>query len=108
MRGLGWTSIGTEDDDGIEIGSANQSVSMLIELVTEMKVINNRLHLDVRPNGIDHAKEFECLVAFGARPVDMGQGEVAWHVLADPEGNESCLLRGRCERPAVTVPSRHL
>jgi hypothetical protein len=36
------------------------------------------------------------LLAIGARPVDIGQaGGETWHVLADPEGNEFCLLRRR-------------
>jgi hypothetical protein len=44
------------------------------------------------------AAELERLLALGARPADVGQtGEEPWHVLADPEGNEFCLLRRRLE-----------
>jgi hypothetical protein len=51
------------------------------------------LHLDVRPSpGEDQRSEFERLSALGARPVDVGQRDVTWAVLADPEGNEFCVL----------------
>lgn len=57
----------------------------------------NRLHLDVNPTDRDQYAELERLLQLGAVPVDVGQGDVSWHVLADPEGNEFCLLRGRRE-----------
>jgi predicted enzyme related to lactoylglutathione lyase len=58
----------------------------------------NRLHIDVNATDRDQAGELERLLALGARPADIGQGEdVTWHVLADPEGNEFCLLRSRVE-----------
>ncbi|WP_405003633.1 VOC family protein [Kitasatospora purpeofusca] len=57
---------------------------------------NNRLHIDVNPTDRDQAAELERLLAAGAVPADVGQPEDAtWHVLADPEGNEFCLLRTR-------------
>ncbi|WP_311836083.1 VOC family protein [Cellulomonas fimi] len=57
--------------------------------------LKNRLHLDVRPpDGSDQATELARLLGLGARRVDVGQGsDVPWAVLADPEGNELCLLR---------------
>ncbi|OLF10310.1 glyoxalase [Actinophytocola xinjiangensis] len=56
------------------------------------------LHLDVNPTDRDQDAELERLLAAGARPVDVGQtGDEPWHVLADPEGNEFCLLRTRVE-----------
>jgi predicted enzyme related to lactoylglutathione lyase len=62
------------------------------------KQAKNRLHLDVNATDRDQAAELERLLALGARPVDIGQGpDVSWHVLADPEGNEFCLLRSRVE-----------
>jgi predicted enzyme related to lactoylglutathione lyase len=62
------------------------------------KQVKNRLHLDVNATDRDQAAELERLLALGARPVDVGQSaEVSWHVLADPEGNEFCLLRSRVE-----------
>ena len=57
-----------------------------------------RLHIDVNPTDRDQAAELERLLALGARPADVGQaGAETWHVLADPEGNEFCLLRTRLE-----------
>jgi predicted enzyme related to lactoylglutathione lyase len=62
------------------------------------KQTKNRLHLDVNATDRDQAAELERLLALGALPVDVGQSaEVSWHVLADPEGNEFCLLRSRVE-----------
>lgn len=58
------------------------------------RVGKNRVHLDVRPPAdADQAVEVERLLSAGAVPVDVGQGEVSWVVLADPEGNEFCVLR---------------
>jgi hypothetical protein len=55
-----------------------------------------RLHIDVNPTDRDQDAELERLLGLGATPADVGQtGEENWHVLADPEGNEFCLLRRR-------------
>jgi hypothetical protein len=52
----------------------------------------NRLHLDLRPKDQEH--EVQRLIALGARPASVGQpSDVSWVVLADPEGNEFCVLR---------------
>lgn len=52
----------------------------------------NRVHLDLRPD--DQAAEVERVKSLGARPVEIGQeGDESWVVLADPEGNEFCILR---------------
>jgi predicted enzyme related to lactoylglutathione lyase len=64
--------------------------------VDEPKRGKNRLHLDVAPYaGDDHAAEAARLQNLGATPADVGQGEVTWVVLADPEGNEFCVLSPR-------------
>jgi hypothetical protein len=47
--------------------------------------------LDLRPD--DRDAEVERLIGLGAKKVDIGQGDVTWVVLADPEGNEFCILR---------------
>ncbi|WP_328607725.1 VOC family protein [Amycolatopsis sp. NBC_00345] len=60
------------------------------------KLGKNRLHLDVAPHaGEDHAAAVVQVVAAGAAPADVGQGDVPWVVLADPEGNEFCVLTPR-------------
>ncbi|MFE3826818.1 VOC family protein [Streptomyces sp. NPDC059092] len=57
---------------------------------------NLRLHIDVNATDRDQDAELERLLAAGAELVDIGQpGEASWHVLADPEGNEFCLLKSR-------------
>jgi hypothetical protein len=52
-----------------------------------------RLHFDLAPlvDG-EHQKEVERLVALGATPIDIGQGDVSWVVMADPDGHEFCVL----------------
>jgi Glyoxalase-like domain len=60
--------------------------------VPEGKTVKNRLHLDIRPVGSPHEAEVERLLGLGARRADVGQGDVPWVVLADPEGNEFCVL----------------
>jgi hypothetical protein len=62
----------------------------MFQAVTDQKHAKNRLHLDFRPEAQD--AEVERLIALGASRVDVGQGEVPWVVLADPEGNEFCVL----------------
>ena len=57
------------------------------------KTSKNRIHLDLRPD--DQAAEIERLESLGARRVDVGQVAVPWVVMADPEGNEFCVLRSR-------------
>ena len=66
--------------------------TVLFVPVPEAKAVKNRLHLDLRPVGLSHAAEVERLIELGARRADIGQGEVPWVVLADPEGNEFCVL----------------
>jgi hypothetical protein len=64
--------------------------------VPEGKTVKNRLHIDVNPTDREQDEEVRRLVDLGARHVDVGQGEVSWVVLADPEGNEFCVLASRC------------
>ena len=64
--------------------------------VPEGKTIKNRLHLDVNPTDREQDEEVRRLLDLGARHADVGQGDDAtWVVLADPEGNEFCVLAGR-------------
>jgi hypothetical protein len=61
--------------------------------IDERRAGKSRLHLDFRPD--DQEAEVARLVAHGAQHVDIGQGEQSWVVLADPEGNEFCVLGQR-------------
>ena len=75
-------------------GSPEDGVApdLLFLRVPEAKSGKNRLHIDLRPK--DQAAEVARLEALGARRVDVGQGaDVTWVVLADPDGNEFCVLR---------------
>ena len=66
--------------------------TLVFVAVPEAKTVKNRLHLDLRPmNGV-HEAEVERLLVLGACRADVGQGDVPWVVLADPEGNEFCVL----------------
>ena len=58
------------------------------------KIGKNRLHLDIAPpaNG-DQQAEVERLISLGASRIDIGQGDVSWVVMADPDGNEFCLVK---------------
>jgi predicted enzyme related to lactoylglutathione lyase len=83
-----------EKPDEVEIRRSEQELpGLLFTVVAEPKVGKNRLHIDLRPD--DQEAEVERLVDMGARPVDIGQHDVSWVVLADPEGNEFCVLAAR-------------
>ena len=86
-----------EEDDGVVAYlRPPESVREIVFVpVSEAKTVKNRLHIDLSPHGCDQAAELERLLALGATEIDIGQGDQTWHVLADPEGNEFCLLRGR-------------
>ena len=89
-------------DDGIEIGPRSgfggPQPTLVLSGSAEPKRQKLRLHLDVNPTDRDQDAELARLLAAGARTVDVGQtGEESWHVLADPEGNEFCLLRRRLD-----------
>jgi hypothetical protein len=66
--------------------------TLVFVAVPEAKTVKNRLHLDLRPVDRSPEAEVERLIGLGARHADVGQGEVPWVVLADPEGNEFCVL----------------
>jgi hypothetical protein len=58
--------------------------------------VKNRVHPGLRPcPGDDQETEAARLRALGATDIDLGQGDVPWTVLADPEGNEFCVLTPR-------------
>ena len=91
---LGWTVEVEEPDEVAVVPPEGEKASELLFLkVPEGKAVKNRLHLDLRPD--DQAAEVARAEAMGARRVDIGQGDVSWVVLADPEGNEFCILRAK-------------
>jgi catechol 2,3-dioxygenase-like lactoylglutathione lyase family enzyme len=98
-RALGYEVSYRSDDDETEREVAIESQDrqgwrILFGEVHDERKIKNRLHLDLRPD--DQEAEVARLEELGAKRVDIGQGpEVTWVVMADPEGNEFCILRAR-------------
>lgn len=96
-KALGWRrTYEAEDEIVLEppAGSPAEGVGpdLLFLKVPERKELKNRLHLDLRPG--DQAEEVQRLEALGASRISVGQGpEVTWVVMADPDGNEFCVLR---------------
>jgi hypothetical protein len=90
---LGWVIV-DEDEDEVEIRPAEDRMpGILFGVSSDDKATKNRLHLDFRPD--DRDAEVRRLIGLGARRVDIGQGDQPWVVLADPEGNEFCVLSSR-------------
>lgn len=75
-----------------KIRSAPPVPTIVFVPVPETKTVKNRVHLDVSPTG-NQAAEVERLLGLGATLADIGQGDVHWTVMQDPEGNEFCVLR---------------
>lgn len=91
---LGWEVI-ERDEDIVSIGPTNGPGPTIDLLrVPEAKSVKNRLHLDLRPDSsTTQADEVTRLINLGARRIEVGQTpDVTWVVLADPEGNEFCIL----------------
>jgi hypothetical protein len=96
-QALGWRRTHSEPDEVVlepPEGSREDGIvpDLLFGRVPEGKSIKNRLHLDLRP--VDQAAEVARLEGLGAKRISVGQGDdVTWVVMADPEGNEFCVLR---------------
>jgi Glyoxalase-like domain len=96
QQALGWRITYETDDEWVlepPEGSPQDGVApdLLFIKTPGEKSVKNRLHLDLRPD--DQHADVERLLALSAQRVDIGQGERSWVVLADPEGNEFCVLR---------------
>jgi catechol 2,3-dioxygenase-like lactoylglutathione lyase family enzyme len=105
---LGWRRTYERDDEVVlepAKGSREDGVvpDLLFLRVPEAKVAKNRLHLDLRP--ADQEAEVARLAALGARRVNVGQGPDAdWVVMADPDGNEFCVLRALTAQELTALP----
>ncbi|MGW6131398.1 VOC family protein [Cellulomonas sp. NPDC055163] len=107
-QALGWV-VGYEDDEETtlvpphaldrsrDVPVEERGPGLCFVQVPERKQVKNRLHLDLAPRaGEDQAEAVERLLALGATRADVGQADdVSWVVLADPEGNEFCVLSPR-------------
>jgi catechol 2,3-dioxygenase-like lactoylglutathione lyase family enzyme len=99
---LGYEVLGREEDGGVEIGPAagfgGPAPTIVFAPVAEPTPGKVRLHVDVSPTDRDQDAELARLLGLGATPADVGQsGDESFHVLADPEGNEFCLLGRRLD-----------
>jgi hypothetical protein len=103
---LGYEVQDEEEDGAVAIGSplvpegknrpGPVPPTLTFAPVPEGKTIKNRLHMDLNPTDTDQEAEVRRVLELGARPADVGQtGDESWVVLADPEGNEFCILAGR-------------
>ncbi|KUM73143.1 VOC family protein [Streptomyces curacoi] len=90
---LGWVVLNDSADEYEIRPDQDRLPGLIFAPVPEGKTVKNRLHLDFRPD--DQRAEVARLIALGARHADIGQGEQPWVVLADPEGNEFCVLAAR-------------
>ncbi|HEY7014197.1 MAG TPA: VOC family protein [Streptosporangiaceae bacterium] len=93
-QALGWKIL-SEREREIVIGPDEEApVGICFMPVTSVKAVKNRVHLDLTTGADDREAEIERLLALGATRVDIGQtGTESWTVLADPEGNEFCVVR---------------
>jgi predicted enzyme related to lactoylglutathione lyase len=93
-RALGWKVLSERDREVVIGPDEHAPVGMCFMPVSDPKTVKNRLHLDLTTEAGDRDAEIERLLTLGASRVDIGQtGEESWTVLADPEGNEFCVIR---------------
>jgi catechol-2,3-dioxygenase len=93
-QALGWRVLSQREREIVIGTDDNALVGMCFMPVTDQKTVKNRVHLDLTTSPHDREQEIERLLALGARRVDIGQtGTESWTVLADPEGNEFCVIR---------------
>jgi predicted enzyme related to lactoylglutathione lyase len=92
---LGWTVLSTRESEVVVGPSTDASVGLCFMPAGAIrKTVKNRVHLDLTTTAEDRDAEIERLLDLGARRVDIGQtGDESWDVLADPEGNEFCVVR---------------
>jgi predicted enzyme related to lactoylglutathione lyase len=106
---LGWRILSEREREVVIGADATAPVGICFMPVSDVKTTKNRLHLDLsldpggRPGGggrlslrraEEQEAEIERILELGARRVDIGQtGVESWTVLADPEGNEFCVVR---------------
>lgn len=91
---LDWRILSEREREVVIGPSETSPVGICFMPVADEKTVKNRVHLDLTLESEDRDAEIERLLGLGARRVQIGQsGEESWTVLADPEGNEFCLIR---------------
>jgi len=93
---MDWTLREVTDDHAVLRSAKDVGPYLQFLRTPDVKTVKNRVHLDLRPYpGDDQAAEVARLRALGATDIDLGQGDVPWTCLADPEGNEFDVLTPR-------------
>ncbi|MEU0796471.1 VOC family protein [Amycolatopsis sp. NPDC005961] len=95
---LGWR-VALEEADEVDVRAPEADgwdLDLVFVPVPEAKEVKNRIHLDLASTTLAHQEELVSrALELGGSRVDLGQGAVPWVVLADPEGNEFCVLEPR-------------
>lgn len=100
-QALSWKQVDEGPDEAVAcpVGfdyPGTSAVPLVFVPVPELKTAKNRVHLDLTSTSLDdQATKVERLIGLGATHIDIGPGDVPWVVLADPEGNEFCVLEPR-------------
>jgi len=99
---LHWEVVADESDEVVAVEPAGfdypspAAMPLVFVPVQDAKTVKNRVHLDLSSTSLeDQSAQIERALALGAERADVGQGDVPWEVLADPEGNEFCILEPR-------------
>jgi catechol 2,3-dioxygenase-like lactoylglutathione lyase family enzyme len=96
---LGWPLVWDQDEETAISAPDGSGPFITWGPPVPPKIAKNRLHLDIAPHGdTDQRVEADRLISLGAALIDIGQGDVDWVVMADPDGNEFCVLRPDHER----------
>ncbi|WP_371629004.1 VOC family protein [Streptomyces sp. NBC_00341] len=91
---LKWRVLSEREREVVIGPDVNAPVGICFMPAPETKTVKNRLHLDLTTGPDEGEAEIGRILALGARRADVGQtGEESWTVLADPEGNEFCVVR---------------
>lgn len=95
--GDGWVALRAPGPEVTEalLREGPQPPAVALVVVPEEKTVKNRVHVDLTPVDRSQADEVARLEGLGARRIDVGQSGVPWVVMADPEGNELCVMPGR-------------
>ena len=106
---LEWEVVHEAEDEAVVVPAgfeylAPGAVPVVFVPVPERKELKNRVHLDLATSSAEHqASLVRQLTDLGGKPIDIGQGDVPWVAMADPEGNEFCVLEPR-DRYTSTGP----
>jgi predicted enzyme related to lactoylglutathione lyase len=93
-QALGWPILSEREHEVVIGPDETAPVGICFMPVSDVKIVKNRVHLDLTTGSENRDAEIERLLGLGARRVDIGQtGAESWTVLADPEGNEFCVVR---------------